>query len=47
MKKALEDALLLDLEIESAETPESKAFDRVLQAALQWRASQLPGGQPG
>jgi len=46
LKKALEDALEVDIEIETTETPESKEFNRVLEAegpkaALAWRAAQV------
>jgi len=48
MKKALREALEIDIEIESTETPESREFNRILgaeglKAALAWRAAQLPG----
>lgn len=44
LRRALEDALAIDLQIELTETPESMEFNRVLQAegaraALAWRAS--------
>lgn len=47
LKKALREALEIDIEIESTETPESREFNRVLEAdgpkaALAWRAAQLP-----
>ena len=47
MREALRVALDIDIEIETTETPESKAFNRILEeegpkAALAWRASQLP-----
>ncbi len=47
MRDALEAALDIDIEIETTETPESKAFSEILEAegpkaALAWRASQLP-----
>ena len=47
-RKALDAALELDVEIEMTETPESVAFNRILEeegpkAALAWRAAQLPG----
>lgn len=46
MRKALLDALELDVEIESTETPESKAFNEMMEAkgvraAIAWRRSQL------
>ena len=46
MRDALEAALEVDIQIESTETPESAAFNRILdeqgpKAALAWRASQL------
>ena len=46
LKKALQDALEVDIEIETTETPESKEFNRVLEAegpkaALVWRAAQV------
>jgi len=49
LRQALLDALEIDMQIESTETPESKEFNRILQkdgpkAALRWRAAQLPGG---
>jgi enoyl-CoA hydratase len=45
LKQALQDALEIDIEIESTETPESKEFNRILEAegpkaALAWRATQ-------
>ena len=45
LRQALEEALAIDLEIELTETPESKEFNRILEAegpkaALAWRASQ-------
>jgi enoyl-CoA hydratase len=48
MKKALREALEIDIEIESTETPESREFNRILgteglKAALAWRAAQLQG----
>jgi len=56
LSAALEEALEVDIEIESTETPESKEFNRILnadgpKAALAWRARQLPdvgqnGGKP-
>jgi enoyl-CoA hydratase len=44
LRQALEEALAIDLEIESSETPESVEFKRILEAqgskaALAWRAS--------
>jgi len=46
MRKALLDALELDVEIESTETPESKAFNEIMEvngirAAIEWRRSQF------
>ena len=46
MRKALLDALELDVEIESTETPESKAFNQLMEkngirAAIEWRKSQF------
>ncbi len=46
MRQALLDALELDVEIESTETPESKAFNRMMEtngirAAIEWRRSQF------
>ena len=46
-RKALDEALELDVEIEMTETPESVEFNRILEedgpkAALAWRAAQLP-----
>lgn len=50
MRAALLDALEFDIEIESTETPESSAFNRILEsegpkAALAWRTAQLPGSK--
>ncbi|MDA0678900.1 MAG: enoyl-CoA hydratase/isomerase family protein [Proteobacteria bacterium] len=47
LNQALKEALEIDIEIESAETPESSEFNRILaangpKAALAWRAAQLP-----
>jgi enoyl-CoA hydratase len=47
MRQALIEALETDIEIETTETPESKAFNNILEsdglkAALIWRAAQLP-----
>jgi enoyl-CoA hydratase len=47
MRQALDEALATDIEIETTETPESKAFNEILKtdgprAALRWRAAQLP-----
>jgi enoyl-CoA hydratase len=47
LRQALNDALETDIEIETTETPESKAFNEILaaegpKAALRWRAAQLP-----
>jgi enoyl-CoA hydratase len=49
MLTALEQALEIDVEIESTETPESIEFNRILdeegpKAAIAWRASRLPKG---
>jgi enoyl-CoA hydratase len=49
LRQALEQALELDIEIECTETPESREFNRILdaegpKAALRWRASRLPQG---
>jgi len=46
MRKALLDALDLDVQIESTETPESKAFNEIMEtqgvrAAIAWRRSQF------
>jgi enoyl-CoA hydratase len=46
MRQALLDALELDVEIESTETPESKAFNEIMEvngirAAIEWRRSQF------
>jgi enoyl-CoA hydratase len=46
MNDALREALEIDIEIESTETPESREFNRILKAegpkaALAWRAAQL------
>jgi enoyl-CoA hydratase len=46
MRKALLDALELDVEIESTETPESKAFNDIMyrdgiRAAIEWRKTQF------
>ncbi len=46
MRKALLDALELDVEIESTETPESKAFNEMMEtngirAAIEWRRRQF------
>jgi enoyl-CoA hydratase len=46
MRKALLDALDLDVQIESTETPESKAFNEMMEAngvraAIAWRRSQF------
>ncbi|RLA33740.1 MAG: enoyl-CoA hydratase/isomerase family protein [Gammaproteobacteria bacterium] len=48
LRQALDEALEVDIEIESTETAESKEFARILasdgpKAALQWRAAKLPG----
>ena len=45
LRQALEEALAIDLEIELTDTPESREFNRLLEAegpkaALNWRASQ-------
>ena len=47
MKQAVREALEIDIEIESTDTPESREFNRILdaegaKAALAWRAAQLP-----
>lgn len=47
LRQALDEALAVDIEIEQAETPESKKFSELLASdglkiALQWRAAQLP-----
>jgi len=47
MRDALRAALETDIEIETTETPESRAFNEILnsrglKAALAWRAAQLP-----
>lgn len=47
MRQALTEALETDIEIETTETPESKAFNEILaqdgpKAALAWRAAKLP-----
>ena len=47
MEDALRAALQTDIEIETTETPESRAFNEILKsrglkAALAWRAAQLP-----
>ena len=47
LRQALDEALEVDIEIESTETTESKEFNRILEseglkAALHWRAQQLP-----
>ena len=49
LRKALENALEIDMQIETTETPESREFNRILReegpkAALRWRAAQLPQG---
>ena len=49
IRKALENALEIDMQIETTETPESREFNRILgeegpKAALRWRAAQLPQG---
>ena len=46
-RKALDEALELDVEIEMTDTPESIEFNRILEeegpkAAIAWRAAQLP-----
>jgi enoyl-CoA hydratase len=46
MRQALLDALELDVEIESTETPESKSFNEIMErdgirAAIEWRKSQF------
>jgi enoyl-CoA hydratase len=47
MRDALKAALDVDIEIETTETPESRAFNEILasdglKAALAWRTTQLP-----
>jgi enoyl-CoA hydratase len=47
LRQALDEALEVDIEIESTESAESVAFNRILEAeglkaALRWRAAQLP-----
>lgn len=47
LRKALDDAFEIDVQIETTETPESREFNRILgeegpKAALKWRAAQLP-----
>lgn len=47
LRQALDEALEVDIEIESTETTESKEFNLILEseglkAALHWRAQQLP-----
>ena len=49
LRKALDDALEIDMQIETTETPESREFNRILgeegpKAALKWRAARLPQG---
>jgi len=49
LHRALEQALEIDVEIESTETPESREFNRILndegpKAAIAWRAARLPQG---
>lgn len=49
LKDALKEALLIDIDIETTDTPESREFNRILEeqgtkAALAWRAGQVPGG---
>jgi enoyl-CoA hydratase len=49
LRDALEQALLLDMEIETRDSPESREFNRILGAeglgaALAWRAARLPPG---
>ncbi|MFQ6007220.1 MAG: enoyl-CoA hydratase/isomerase family protein [Woeseia sp.] len=48
LAQALAEALETDIEIETTETPESKAFNEILahdgpKAALAWRAGKVPG----
>jgi enoyl-CoA hydratase len=50
MRNALQKALDVDIEIETTDTPESIAFNEVLEsdglkAALAWRAAQLPNNK--
>ena len=50
LRKALDDVLEIDMQIETTETPESREFNRILgeegpKAALKWRAVQLPQGE--
>jgi enoyl-CoA hydratase len=52
LKRALIEALELDIEIETTETAESAAFNSILdaegpKAALAWRAAQLPKHEEG
>lgn len=52
LRRALDEALETDIDIETTETPESQAFNEILErdgpkAALHWRAAQLPGGDEG
>ena len=52
LKRALIEALELDIEIETTETAESAAFNSILdsegpKAALAWRAAQLPKYEEG
>ena len=47
LRQALEEALETDIDIETTETAESRAFNEIverdgLKAALRWRAAQLP-----
>jgi len=51
LRQALDDALKIDVEIESTQTRESMEFNRIMEAegpkaALKWRAAQLPN-RPG
>ncbi len=46
LRQALDEALEVDIDIETAETPESQAFDRILaeegpKAAIAWRRSRI------
>jgi len=50
MRNALAEALDIDVQIETTETPESREFNRILaeqgpKAALAWRASLTAGKQ--
>ena len=48
LRKALDDAMEINVDIEATDTPESREFNRILdadgpKAALAWRAAQMPG----